>query len=276
MATYVDPQKKYTQPNASRMRVAWEERGGICHGIRFWGFGALPLEGEADYDIFMLSRSAALLLLLFCTGVLSHTSAQSSSHAPKIFRDQALGITYSYPSQFIAENLAAPASAETTAPQCARSTLSAGSTNTMGSTVFVLSNIDNTCPGVLNAATQHLGSFTREQILRQMKQYGTPTITHEPIRYAIDGHPAAITLASAEPDEAQAGKTPKTTYAAKACWLREVPVKGGKSSSATATQHVLCFDFTTQQQNLLLSMLAFTVQFEERPTQSLVPGSVLR
>ena len=237
--------------------------------------GALPWEGEPDYDIFMLSRYAALLLLLFSTGVSSHTSAQSESHTPKIFRDKALGITYSYPSQFIAENLAAPASAETTAPQCARSTLSAGFTNTMGSTVFVLSTIDNACPGVLNAAQQHLGSFTREQILRQMKQYGTPVITHEPIRYAIDGHPAAITLASAEPDDVQAGKAPKTTYAAKACWLREIPLKG-KSSSAEATQRVLCFDFTTQREDLLLSMLAFTVQFEEHPTQSLVPGSVLR
>ncbi len=154
--------------------------------------------------------------------------------------------------------------------------MSAGAAAAAGNSVFVLSSIDDTCPGVLNTAVQKLGSFTREQILRQLKKYGTPEITQEPNRYNIDGHPAAITMASAEAADTPPGKRPTTTYAAKACVLGNVPVKGSKSDPAPVTKHVFCFDFTTPHKNLLTQMLAFTIQFDQDQPQPLVPGSILR
>jgi hypothetical protein len=228
----------------------------------------------------MFSRSAAFFLLLSSVTALSQDAAPSNPHVPKIFHDQALSVTYSYPGVFtpvaITPVPATPPATEKPEPQCVRSTLSAGAPAGTGSSVFVLSSIDNTCPGILNAASQKLGSFTREQILRQLKKYGTPSITQEPTRYNIDGHPAAITMASAEPENTPPGKLPTITYAAKACVLGSIPEKSGKSNPASSIRHVLCFDFTAPQKDLLTQMLAFTIQFDERPPQALVPGSVLR
>jgi hypothetical protein len=136
--------------------------------------------------------------------------------------------------------------------------------------------IDNACPGVLHEA-QQLGSFTKTQILRQMKRYGTPVITHDPVRYTVAGHPAAVTLASAQAAESQtaAPKTKRsdgTTYAAKACMLTGTPTTGHESDP----KQVLCFDFTTTRQDLLSRLSAFSVQFDGEPLQSLVPGAILR
>ncbi len=231
------------------------------------------------YDNVMFPRSAAIFLLLSSVTVLSQTAAPPDPHTPKIFQDKDLGVTYSYPGVFTPVTItpANPGSAATekSEPQCVRSILSAGSATATSNSIFILSSIDDTCPGVLHAA-QQLGAFTREQILRQLKQYGTPVITREPARYNIDGHPAAITIASAQAADTPSGKTPATTYAAKACVLGNVPVKASKSSPAVATKHVLCFDFTTQHRDLLPQMLAFTIQFDQRAPQALVPGSVLR
>jgi hypothetical protein len=85
-------------------------------------------------------------------------------------------------------------------------------------------------PDVLHRATQ-LGPFIREQILRQLKQYGEPTITREPTRYNIDGRPAAIILASV-PMPAASGMVARSTYAAKACVLNSLPVKSRKKTPA--------------------------------------------
>jgi hypothetical protein len=224
----------------------------------------------------MVFRSAVFVLFLSCIPAISQTAAPADPHAPKIFRDTALGVTYSYPGEFLAEKVVAPVKADPATPRCVQSTLSGGSTTKLGSSVFVLSTMDDACPGVLLKASQQLEAFTKEQILRQLKSYGTPVVTQEPVRYSIDGHPAAITMGSAQPDQPQPGKTPVATYAAKACVLRNVAVKATKSNSAQPVKHVLCFDFTTQQKDLLPLMLGFTIQFDEDKPQSLVPGNILR
>jgi hypothetical protein len=228
----------------------------------------------------MVSRSAAFLLLFsLCATALPQTSGQPDPRIPKSFKDALLNVTYFYPGRFTPEPPSLnPAKADAT-PQCAHASLSASSPTPTGSAVFVLSTIDNTCPNVLHGAATDLGAFTREQILRQLKRYGTPLITQEPTRYVIDGHPAIITVASAQPaPETQLNNLlpVKVTYAAKACVLGNVPTKPRKHEPAAPTKHVLCFDFTTQQQELLSLVYGFTVQFDDHAPQPLVPGSALR
>jgi hypothetical protein len=229
----------------------------------------------------MVSRFAASFALLFlCATALPQTSGQPDPRIPKIFHDALLSITYFYPGRFTPVPPASNAAkADAAASQCARATLSADSTTPTGTSIFVLSTIDNTCPSVLKGASTDLGAFVREQILRQIKRYGTPTIIQEPTHYIVDGHPAIITVASAE---AAPEKTlnniipPKITYAAKACVLGNIPVKPRKHEVAEPTRHVLCFDFTTQQRELLSLMYGFTMQFDNHPPEPLVPGSALR
>jgi hypothetical protein len=241
------------------------------------------------YHNAMVLRSAASLLLLVCAAAFSQPLDPPSSNLPKSFHDPLLNITYFYPGRFIpaAAGPSAPAnepsestSATPTTRLCAQSNLSASSISPVGTSVFVLSTIDNTCPGVLHGASTDLGAFTREQVLRQLKQYGDPVITQEPTHYTIDGHPAVITLASARAADAP-GTTgitpPRITYAAKACLFGNVPVKPRKRSDPVdQPRHVLCFDFTTQQRDLLPLMFSFSMQFDNESPQPLVPGSALR
>src|ERR1700722_12141218 len=155
------------------------------------------------YDNAMVLRSAASLLLLVCAAAFSQPPDPPSSNLPKSFHDPLLNITSFYPGRFTpaAEPTAPanePAESTSAAPTklCAQSNLSASSISPVGTSVFVLSTIDNTSPGVLHGASTDLGAFPREQVLRQLKQYGDPVITQEPTHYTIDGHPAVITLAS--------------------------------------------------------------------------------
>ena len=225
----------------------------------------------------MVFRSAAVsALLLSCLPVFAQTAASQNPNVPKIFRDAALAVTYSYPSEFTAEKITASPKKDPATPRCVQSTLSGGSTSKLGSSVFVLSTMDDACPGVLLNASKQLGPFTKEQILRQLKGYGTPVVMQEPVRYSIEGHPAAVTMGSAQASDAKPGKTPVTTYAAKACVLGNVAVKATKTEPAQPTKHVLCLDFTTQQRDLLPLILGFTIQFDEGKPQSLVPGNILR
>jgi len=249
-----------------------------------------PLHSKPSrcYDKEMVLRPAALLVLLFvCVSALSQTpdqsSAQTNPNLPRSFHDPDLNITYFYPGRFepdpasVAQNTspASTSSTTTATPKCARSTFFANSVTPVDTSSFVLSTIDNTCPNVLRGATT-LGPFIREQILRQLKQYGEPTVTQEPTRYTINGHPAAIVLASVPMPEA-AGKIPRTTYAAKACFLGNVPVKAKKKSDPVdPTRHVLCFDFTTQHSDLYHLLFAFSLQFDNDTPQPVVPGSVIR
>jgi hypothetical protein len=234
----------------------------------------------------MVPRYAAFLLLLLSASTPSQTSAQSDSQTIKSFSDPALGITYFYPGNFTPASPTKPAVAKPApqasdktgdaSPQCVRSLLSAGSTNKLGTTVFVVSSVDSSCPGILKSAEQP-ETFTRDQILRQLKRYGTPVITQDPAHYTVDGHPAAITFASVQPEDLSSGNPAPTTYAAKACVLGYTPVKGSRKSYIDpTTQHVLCFDFTTQQRDLLTLMLSFSLQFDAGMPGALVPGSVLR
>jgi len=236
----------------------------------------------------MASRFAASLLLLFCATAFSQTPDQPASSAPKSFHDPLLNITYFYPGRFTpappepaAPNPAASSSSQpSSSPQCVQSTLSASSSAPATTSVFVLSTIDGTCPGILHGAATDLSAFTREQILRQLKRYGDPVITQEPAHYVIDGHPAALTLASAQPAEASGSANitqPKITYAAKACWLGNVPVKSHKRSDpAEQPKHVLCFDFTTNHRDLISLLFAFSIQFDNGTPTPLIPGSTLR
>jgi hypothetical protein len=218
----------------------------------------------------MMSRFAAFLLLV-CATALSQTPSPLSL---KSFHDAGSGVAYFYPGEFMPVAPALPAKTDAPTPHCVRTSFSAGSGPEAGDSAFIFSVIDGACPGVLHEA-QQLGSFTRAQLLRQMKRYGTPVITHDPVRYAIAGHPAAVTLGQAVETQTADSKTKsrgKTTYAAKACMLAEVPTSGHGSDP----KQVLCFDFTTTRQDILPHLTAFSVQFDGEQLQSLIPGAILR
>jgi hypothetical protein len=229
----------------------------------------------------MVSRFAAsFLLLLLCATALPQTPDQPDPRIPKSFHDPLLSVTYFYPGRFTPVAPAPHAEkAEATSPQCAQATLSANSTTPTGTSIFVFSTIDGTCPNVLHGAATDLDAFVREQILREAKRFGTPTITQDSTHYIVDGHPAVIAVAKSE---AAPEKTlnniipPKITYAAKACVLGNIPTKPRKHETVEPTRHVLCFDFTTQQRELLSLMFGFTMQFDNHAPQPLVPGSALR
>lgn len=225
----------------------------------------------------MAFRSAVpLFLLAVCTVGLSQASAQSGS-APRTFHDPSLGITYFYPQRFNPAQLK-PATLDPK-QNCAHASLSGSSATPVGTSAFVISTIGSACPNVLQSAAANLDNFTREQVLRQLRQYGKPQVTRDATHYTIDGHPASITIASVKhpaPDDVNSVAPPKMTYAAKACMLGEVPDKHGKLSIAEQTRHIVCFDFTTAEKDLLPEMLAFTVQFDGSGPQPLVPGGILR
>jgi hypothetical protein len=225
----------------------------------------------------MALRFPAFLLLLVCAIAAAQTPDQPNPNLPKSFHDSALSVTYFYPGRFVPDAASlVPTPAADPTPKCAHSTLFANSVSPVDTSSFVLSTIDNTCPNVLRGATL-LGPFIREQILRQLKQYGEPTITQEPTNYAIDGHPASIVLASVPMPVTPENRLPRTTYAAKACVLGNIPVKARKKSDPVEpTRHVLCFDFTTLHKDLYTLMFAFTMQFDQDSPQPVVPGSVIR
>ncbi len=227
------------------------------------------------YDKKMVFRTSVLFsFVLVCATGLSQ-SYPSSPTLPKSFHDPALNVTYFYPERFVPDPASTARPNADASPKCAHSTLFANAITPGDTTSFVLSTIDNTCPNVLRGAIM-LGPFVREQIIRQLKQYGEPTVTQEPTSYAIAGHPAAIVLASVPMPDAP-GKIPTTTYAAKACVLGNIPVKPKKKSDPVdPTRHVLCFDFTTEHSDRYHLMFAFAMQFDNDAPLPLVPGSVIR
>lgn len=233
------------------------------------------------YDKAMLSRFAVLALALLAVSCFAQTSSTSPAPALRIFHDSALDLTFAYPGEFtpVVTDAAKTQSSSSNGAgetQCVRSILTAGSESKLGSSAFVISVIDGACPGVLEQAEQP-GSFTKEQILRQLKRYGTPSLTQEPYRYSIDGHPAAVTLGSAQPDDPSAnGGHAVTTYAAKACFLSKMPEHSTGKQSAAPSGEVICFDLTTQHRELLTRILAFTVKLGEGETHPIVAGSALR
>jgi hypothetical protein len=220
-------------------------------------------------------RSAFLVLLfLACATTSPQATGEHDSGALKSFHDDVLNITYFYPSEFLpAPPASTPALAGTS--KCMQPTLFAYSVTPIENSSFALTTIDNTCPEILRGARQ-LGPFTREQIVRQLKQYRHPTIIQAPTNYTIAGHPAAITVASAA-IPADPGKVARMIYAAKACALGNIPLKARKKSDPVEpVTHILCFDFTTQNTGMLTQMFSFIIQFENSPLEPMFPGSLIR
>src|ERR1700733_3633523 len=222
----------------------------------------------------MLRYTSIFLPLLLCLTALPEAPDRSGPDVLNRFHDDALNITYFYPSRF-ARLPFPPATALTSdASECMHPTLFANSITPIDPSSFAVSTIDNTCPDVLRFATQ-LGPFIREKILRQLKQYGQPSIIEEPTSYTIDGHAAAIALASVI-KPATSGNVARTVYAAKACVLGSAPAKRRRKSEPVGPiTHVLCFDFTTQNSDLLNLMFSFVVQFDDGPLEPMLPGRVL-
>jgi hypothetical protein len=226
----------------------------------------------------MLRYASIFLLLLLCLTALPQPPERSNLDMLKRFHDDALNITYFYPSRFtplpFPSTTALNSDLTSDTRKCARPTLFANSITPIDTSSFGLSTVDNTCPDVLRFATQ-LGPFIREKILNQLKQYGQPSIIQEPTSYTIDGHAAAITLASVI-KPATSGNVARTIYAAKACVLGSILAKRRRKSEPVGPiSHVLCFDFTTQNSDLLNLMFSFVVQFDDSPLEPMFPGRVL-
>jgi hypothetical protein len=223
----------------------------------------------------MLRYASIFLLLLLCLTALPQPPDRSNPDVLERFHDDALNITYFYPSRF--ERLPFPQATALTSDMrnCVQPTLFANSITPINTSSFALSTVDNTCPDVLRVATQ-LGPFIREKILNQLKQYGQPSIIQESTSYTIDGRAAAVTLASVVMP-ATSGKVARTIYAVKACALGSIPSKRHKKSEPVGPiSHVLCFDFTTQNSDLLNLMFSFIVQFDNDPLTPMFPASVVR
>jgi hypothetical protein len=220
-------------------------------------------------------RSAFLVLLfLVCATTSPQATGAHGSGTLKSFHDDVLNITYFYPAEFVpARPASTPSQAGTS--KCMQPTLFAYSVTPIENSSFALTTIDNACPEILRGASQ-LGPFTREQIVRQLKQYGDPTIIQAPTNYTIAGHPASITVASVA-IPADPGKVARIVYAAKACAMGSVPLRTHiKSDFVAPPTHVLCFDFTTQNSGMVNRMFSFIIQFEDSPLEPMFPSSVIR
>ena len=216
--------------------------------------------------------SLVLLLLICATGPVQ-LSSQERANLPKSFHDDALNITYFYPAHFAPVAHLPGLSPDATTGNCSETTLIAESAVPAGPSSFVLSKIDHSCPELLRKATA-LGPFTRVQLLRQLKQFGKANISHEPTRYIIDGRPAAITLGSVSIPRGD-HRAGKTIYAAKACALSDIPNGDRKRSDPTNSGgRILCFDFSTENSDLVSLMFAFIIQFDNDPPAPLFPGTV--
>ena len=234
----------------------------------------------------MTTRYAAILLLLLAAGSPAQQPAQLSQPpvapvAPHwdspltAFKETDFRLTYSYPSKFVPADVASAAAATYTLPAkkspdapCVEAPLSVGYTENNGNSVLILSIIGNACPSVFADASK-LDRFTEDQVMRQLQRYGVPKLTHRAALFNIDGRPAAVATASARATETQTGDTLNTTYAAKVCVYSQEP-------NINTLAHVICFDFTTQQRDLLPAMLAFPIQFGNGAPKPLVPAAVLR
>jgi hypothetical protein len=221
------------------------------------------------------SRSVCFVLALLIYGAsLPCSIGQAASDRIKSFHDDALNITYFYSADFSPAPLGAPVEPGDES-NCIKPTLLANSDAAVGSSSFTLSTVESTCPELLRSATE-LGPFTREGALVQLKQYGEPKIIQSPVLYTIAGHPAAITVASVAIPTSP-GKVARAIYAVKACALGNIPAKTHKKSDPTElVTHVVCIDFTTQDNGLPTQMFSFIIQFDDGPLAPFFPGSVIR
>ena len=218
--------------------------------------------------------TSIFLLLLLCQTARPQPAVLTNPDVLMRFHDAVLNITYFHPSRFVPAPSPPSTASTTDTPQCVRTTLFANSVSPIDTSSFALSTVRNTCPDFLRFATQ-LGPLIREKILSQLKQYGQPSIIREPTSYTIDGHAAAVTLASVIMPAAF-GHVVRTTYAAKACVLGSILAKRRKQSEPIEPiSHVVSFDFTTEDSDLLNVMFSFIVQFEDIPLEPMFPGKLL-
>ncbi len=231
----------------------------------------------------MLSHSTPFSLVLLFAAALTHSPAQSQLPAMKSFKELDFNMTFIYPADFIPAKRGVTAPATYTIPTtkpdkppCVQTPLSVGS-NAAGNSAFVFSIIDDACPTILRTA-QKLAAFAQAQILRQLQNYGTPTITMQPRSFTLDGRSAAVVLASATPAPTASPAPPVTTYAAKVCMFgREQAYNFGKVPTQLTTAHsIICFDFTSRKRDALEPLLALPVIFDDLPPRSLVPAALLR
>jgi hypothetical protein len=222
----------------------------------------------------LLNHVCNLLLLLVCGSVQSQV-VNTSVGIIKSFHDDTLDVTYFFPSQFVP---VAPSPVKARAAgiaNCQHPILTANSDTPVDISSFVITAIDGTCPDLLASAIQ-LSPFTRGEVLRQLKQYGEPSILLESMHYTIDHHPGAFVLASVSVSSPSSGSS-ETIYAAKACALGEAQDKRRKKSEPTAqANRVLCFDFRTQNNGQLAQMYSFIIQFGSDPLALIFPGNVIR
>jgi hypothetical protein len=220
----------------------------------------------------MLRYPSIFPLLLLCLTAQPQAPDRSNPDVLKRFHDDALNTTYFYPSRFLPLPFPPTTALTSDSRKCVQPTLLA--ITPIDTSSFALSTVDNTCPDVLRFATL-LGPFIREKILNQLKQYGQPSIIQEPTGYTIDGHAAAITLGSVMMP-ATSGNAARTIYAVKACVLGSILARRRKKSEPIGPiSHVLCFDFTTQNSELLNQMYSFVVQFDDGPLEPMFAGRVL-
>jgi hypothetical protein len=231
----------------------------------------------------MLSRLAAIFLLFLIAAAPAQSPVQSSNSsqlpAMKTFKDLDFDMTFIYPATFVPVDPKATAPSTYTSPKsrpanppCVQTPLAVG-TNTLDTSALVFSIIDDACPTILRDA-QKLGDFAHTQILRQLKRYGTPTITKDSRLYTFDGRSAVVVLASATTDASQA----VTTYAAKVCMFAGVQnyTFGKVPAQLSAANTIICFDFTTRKRDGLEPLLAQPLIFEDLTPRSLVPAALLR
>jgi hypothetical protein len=213
------------------------------------------------------------LLLLACAASPVQLTGQERANLPRSFHDDALNITYFYPAHFAPVTDLPVVAGKAIANECAETTLVAESAAKAGPSSFVVSKIERACPELLRKASA-LGPFTRAQLMRQLEPFGEARISHETTQYLIDGRPAAITLGSVSIPAAD-HSAGKTIYAAKACALSDIPNGTHKKSDpANSAGRVLCFDFSTENSDLISLMFAFVVQFNDDPPAPLFPASV--
>jgi hypothetical protein len=235
----------------------------------------------------MPSRIAALFLLFLIASAPAQSPVQSSNSsqlpAMKTFKELDFDMTFIYPASYVPVDPKAPAPSTYTSPKsrpanphCVQTPLAVG-TNTPDTSALVFSIIDDACPTILRDA-QKLGDFVQTQILRQLKRYGTPTITKGPSLYTFDGRSAAVILANATPDATKAAPKAVTTYAAKVCMFANITAYtfGKVPSHLTAENSVICFDFTTRQRDLLTPMFDLPIVFGDSTPRSMVPAAILR
>lgn len=216
----------------------------------------------------MTQRLISMLIFLgVCSAGVAEAPPPPNRALPASFHDDALNMTYFYPAHFAALRDAS-AMVRAAAP-CVETKLHVRSTAWSGASSFAVTSVDDKCLESLHEPTPlglSLGPWMRTQIQRELAPLGVTTITQEPLRYLIHGQVAYITRALVAMPVTEGGSA-RTTYAVKACAAMQAP--GVKNPG----HPILCYDFTTQNSDLLSLMFAFIVQFADGPPEPLFLAS---